>query len=152
MDAVHRLTFAILGNDADAADAAQETFVAAWRQLGRLRDVDRFEAWLQRTAVNAARMVHRARRRRNVREIASDLPDTVTGVDPLIEQDVRVLDWAMGRLDVDQRSILVLHHLDGRSVAEMAQILEVPVGTVKSRLFAARRALQSAIDAEAGDR
>lgn len=48
MDAVYRLTFAILGNQADATDAAQETFVAAWRQIGRLRYPDRFEAWLQR--------------------------------------------------------------------------------------------------------
>ena len=64
MDAVYRLTFAILGNEADAADAAQETFVAAWRQIRRLRQPDRFDSWLQRVAVNAARMTHRARRRR----------------------------------------------------------------------------------------
>ena len=71
MDAIYRLSYAILGNEADARDAAQETFVTAWRQLGKLRDPERFDAWLQRIAVNAARMTHRARRRRGVREIAS---------------------------------------------------------------------------------
>ena len=70
MDAVYRLSYAILGNEADARDAAQETFVTAWRQIGKLRDPDRFDAWLQRVAVNASRMTHRARRRRGVREIA----------------------------------------------------------------------------------
>ena len=69
MDAVYRLSFAILGDEADARDAAQETFVAAWRQLPRLRDADRFDAWLQRVAVNAARMTLRSRGRRRVREI-----------------------------------------------------------------------------------
>ena len=54
MDAVYRLTSAILGDEADARDAAQETFVAAWRQLARLRETDKFEAWLQRVAVKSS--------------------------------------------------------------------------------------------------
>jgi RNA polymerase sigma-70 factor (ECF subfamily) len=66
IDAVYRISLAILGNEADAADATQETFLAAWRQLRGLRDAERFEAWLQRIAVNSARMVHRLRRRRGV--------------------------------------------------------------------------------------
>ena len=152
MDAVHRLTYSILGNAADAQDAAQDTFVAAWRQLPRLRDPETFDAWLQRIAINAARMVHRARRRRSVREIATDLPDSVPTSDVAPEADASVLDRAMRHLEIDQRSILVLHHLDGRSVAELAAVLEIPVGTAKSRLSAARRALQAAIDAETGDR
>ena len=80
MDAVYRLSFAILGDEADARDAAQDTFVTAWRQIGKLRDAERFDAWLQRVAVNAARMTHRARRRRGVREIPAS---RVTGVDGL---------------------------------------------------------------------
>jgi RNA polymerase sigma-70 factor, ECF subfamily len=150
MDAVYRLTFAILGNEADAADAAQETFVAAWRQARRLRDPDRFDAWLQRVAINAARMTYRARKRRGVREIASSRVVTTaeTASFDLARSDAVVLDAAMQRLDVDQRSILVLHHLDRRPLAEIAEILDIPVGTVKSRLFAGRRALQAAIDAE----
>ena len=155
MEAVYRLTFAILGDEADARDAAQDTFVTAWRRIGGLRDMERFDAWLQRVAVNAARMTHRARRRRGVREISSsrvlgvaDLPATASPA----EADATVLDAAMKRLSIDQRSMLVLHHLEGRPVADLAEILEIPVGTVKSRLHAARQALQAAIDAEGRDR
>jgi RNA polymerase sigma-70 factor, ECF subfamily len=155
MDTVYRLSFAILGDEADARDAAQDTFVTAWRQIGRLRDAARFEAWLQRVAVNAARMTHRARRRRGVREIPSS---RVAGVDGLratpspAEADAATLEAAMRRLPVEQRSILVLHHLEAQPVAALAEILEIPVGTVKSRLHTARQALQAAIDAEARDR
>jgi RNA polymerase sigma-70 factor (ECF subfamily) len=155
MDAVYRLSFAILGDEADARDAAQDAFVTAWRQIGKLREPERFDAWLQRVAVNAARMTHRARRRRGVREIpasrvggVADLPTTAGPADA----DAATLDLAMQRLPVEQRSILVLHHLEGRSIADLAEILEIPAGTAKSRLHTARQALQVAIDAEARGR
>jgi len=155
MDAVYRLSLAILGDEADARDAAQETFISAWRQIGRVRDVARFDAWLQRVAVNTARMTHRARRRRGVREIAasqlSPIADQPISAAPA-RSDGHTLNVALGHLDLDQRSILVLHHLEGRSLADLAEILGIPVGTVKSRLHTARRALQAAIDAETRDR
>lgn len=155
MDAIYRLSFAVLGDEADARDAAQDTFVTAWRQIGRLRDADRFDAWLQRVAVNSARMTHRARRRRGVREIPSS---RVTDFDGLrataspAETDATTLDAAMRQIPVEQRSILVLHHLEGHGLAELAEILEIPVGTVKSRLHTARAALTSALAAEARTR
>ena len=154
MDAVYRLTSAILGDEADARDAAQETFVAAWRQLPNLREPDRFEAWLQRVAVNAARMTLRARGRRGIREIPSSRvavmadPAVGTGGGRPARDDAAILDAALAVLPVEQRSILVLHHLEGRSLAELAAMFEIPVGTAKSRLFAARRALAVAIAAE----
>ncbi|MBA2718491.1 MAG: RNA polymerase sigma factor [Chloroflexi bacterium] len=149
MDDVYRLTSAILGNEADARDAAQETFVAAWRQLARLREPEKFEAWLQRVAVNSARQTHRSRSRRRIREIPSStvaaLADRAAGAPP---DDAAILDAALARLPVDQRAILVLHHLEGRPIAELASILEIPEGTAKSRLFTARRALADAIRAD----
>jgi RNA polymerase sigma-70 factor, ECF subfamily len=151
MDAVYRLSYAILGDEADARDAAQDAFVAAWRQLPQLRDDDRFDAWFQRVAVNSARMTLRARGRRRVREIPA------THVAALAEtamaaSDADRLDAALRRLPLVQREILALHHLDGRSVAELADILAIPVGTVKSRLHTARGALQRALDDLGGDR
>ncbi len=155
MDGVYRLSVAILGDEADARDAAQDTFITAWRQIRAVRDPGKFDAWLQRVAVNAARMTHRSRRRRGVREIPlsrlGEAPTSGPSVE-LADTDGRVLDTAMRALEIDQRSILVLHHLEGRSIVELAAILDVPTGTVKSRLHAARRALQAAIDAEAIDR
>lgn len=153
MDAVYRLTSAILGDEADASDAAQETFVAAWRELPHLRDTARFEAWLQRVAVNASRMTLRARGRRRVREIPSSQVEALIGRQaPDDRSDVVSLDAGLRRLSVEQRAILVLHHLEGRSLAEIAEILEIPVGTAKSRLFHARRSLASALRAERADR
>ncbi len=153
MDAVYRLSLAILGDEADARDAAQETFVAAWRQIGQLRDADAFDSWLQRITVNAARMALRSARRRRVREIPSSEVDRLGDrtshdaadrafADP---DDATRLTDAVRTLSFEQRSLLALHHLEGRSVAEIAASLEVPVGTVKSRLFTARRALDAAL-------
>ena len=152
MDAVYRLSYAILGNEADARDAAQETFVTAWRQIGKLRDPDRFDAWLQRVAVNAARMTHRARRRRGVREIAASHIEPLAGDAASGADDGRRLESALASLDLEQRSILALHHLEGRSVADLADVLGIPVGTVKSLLDTARQALQAVLDADGADR
>ena len=68
IDAIYRLSYAIVGDEADARDATQETFIAAWRRFRELRDPERLDAWLQRIAVNTARMTLRARGRRRVRE------------------------------------------------------------------------------------
>ena len=153
MDAVYRLTSAILGDQADARDAAQETFVAAWHELPRLREPEKFEAWLQRVAVNESRMTLRARARRRVREIPSSEVAALATHAPLNDRsDASLLDAAMLELPIEQRALLVLHHLEGRPLAEIAGLLEIPIGTAKSRLFHARRALETALRAEEGDR
>ena len=152
IDAIYRLSYAIVGDEADARDATQETFIGAWRRIRELRDPDRFDAWLQRIAVNSARMTLRARGRRRVREIPSgDVAALATAADraaPSVRSDADLLGAALGVLSTDQRTILVLHHLEGHGVAELAEILAVPVGTVKSRLHTARRALQDALTVE----
>jgi RNA polymerase sigma-70 factor (ECF subfamily) len=151
MDTVYRLTLAIVGNEADAGDATQDAFVAAWRQIRSLRDTDRLDAWLARIAVNAARMVARGRRRRTVREIPgldpldADPPSIASDPAAGAADDARALGAALDRLSPDQRSILALHHLDGRGIPEISGILDIPEGTVKSRLFTARRALVAAL-------
>jgi RNA polymerase sigma-70 factor, ECF subfamily len=152
IQAVYRVTFAIVGNEADASDATQETFVAAWRRIRGLREPDKFDAWLQRIAVNAARMTLRTRGRRRVREIpSSDVAALAEAADrsaPGERSDAENLGPALGRLTIDQRTLLVLHHLEGHGLAEMAEILGIPLGTVKSRLHAARQALEAALAAE----
>jgi len=151
MDATYRLTFAILGDGADAADATQEAFVAAWRQLPSLRDLDRFDAWLQRVAVNASRMTLRSRGRRRVREIPmtelGGADESAFGAAPA-RSDAEALRSALRQLSLDKRAILALHHFEGRPVAEVAEILGIPVGTAKSRLFKARSELDKALREE----
>ena len=161
VDRLHRTACAILGNEADAYDATQDAFLSAWQQLPRLRDVDAFDAWLTRIIVNACRM--RLRARRAVREVQPIEPDGVgdpavatgygTGgraaVDPAdgIAGNQR-LARAFERLSVDQRAVLVLHHLHHHPVAEVARLLGRPEGTVKRWLSEARRALQHELEVE----
>ncbi len=153
MDAVYRLCLAIVGDESDAADAAQESFIAAWRELPRLREEDRFDAWLQRVVVNRCRMTLRSRRRRRLREIPTAALPPVGDVARQPDRDraradAELLRLALDRLDADRRAILAMHHLEGRSVAEIAAILRIPEGTAKSRLFHARGALEEALRRE----
>jgi RNA polymerase sigma factor (sigma-70 family) len=137
------------GNPADARDATQEAFVAAWRSLPRLRDADRFDAWFGRITVNSCRMA--LRRRRGVREIqldpaSADYPAGSRPMAPEGQTTASAFDRAFNRLPVEQRAIIVAHHLDGRGVADVALEMGIPEGTVKSRLHTARTALQRALD------
>jgi len=157
--AVYRLTLAIVGNEADAADATQETFIAAWRQVRSLRDPARLEPWLARIAVNAARMVIRGRNRRAVREIheipgsgsieVASIAAPVDSTSSRADDDARRLASALDRLDPDRRAILAMRHLEGKGIPQIAAALGIREGTAKSRLFAARKALHAALDAEA---
>jgi RNA polymerase sigma-70 factor (ECF subfamily) len=149
MNAIYRLDLAILGDDADAADAAQETFIAAWRNLANLRDPERFEAWLQRVSVNACRMIRRSRGRRLVREMPmAELEAAGSGLAVPQTPDRDVLNRALVRLSHDHRAVLALHHAEGRPVKEIASVLGIPEGTAKSRLFKARAALEKALHEE----
>jgi RNA polymerase sigma-70 factor (ECF subfamily) len=144
----YRIALAILGSEADASDAVQEAWLAAWRQLPTLRDPARFDAWLDQILVNACRMSIRKRGR--VREIR--IPDGFDAEAPqatlnqVAERDA--LDRAFGRLTVEQRTILVLHHLERWPVSAIAAALVIPVGTVKSRLHAARAALERVLETD----
>ena len=154
VDAVYRTSLAILGDDADAADAVQETFVSAWCHRDALRDPDLFDAWLGRINLNACRGQLRRRGRTKVREIR--LPDPEEGREPAATgrafddraADADVFDRAFARLSFDDRAILVMHHLHERPVAEIAAALGAPAGTIKSRLHRARAALESALAKE----
>jgi RNA polymerase sigma-70 factor, ECF subfamily len=154
VDAVFRTALAILGHEADAEDATQETSVAAWRSLRSLRDPDRFDAWLGRITVNVCRQV--LRRRRGIHEISVDVVGagtgerSIDGTDSFAEAgaDADAFDQAFRRLSVEDRAVLLFHHRDDLSVAEIAERLAIPVGTVKSRLHRARRALERALKIE----
>ena len=145
-----RVARAILGADADARDATQEAFVAAWRELPRLRDVKAFDGWFRRILVNACRAQQRSRRR--VREISLDAAafDKPAADFPLADRigETDALARAFRRLDTDKRTILVLHYLDHQPVAVLARALAVPIGTAKWRLSDARAALERALIAE----
>lgn len=160
IDRCYRLAWSILSNDADAADATQDALVSAWRQLPRLRDSAAFDSWLNRIVANAALMARRHRVR--LREVSvrsanagiglaqPEPPQDLharTQMDELVDNDA--IGRAFDRLRPQDRMILVLHHVEGRPVAEIARSLGIPVGTAKWRLHAARGALEKAMEAEA---
>jgi RNA polymerase sigma-70 factor (ECF subfamily) len=150
----YRLVKAILGNAADADDVTQEAFLQAWRTLPQLRELDRFDAWFGRVVVNAARMHLRRRGRVMTVSVATlELGDDAGfgRVDASLEAvgESQALQAAIDRLTVDQRTILVMHHLEERPLKEIAAIVGIPVGTAKWRLHEARTALKRAMEAQA---
>lgn len=151
-----RLARAIVGDTGDAEDVTQEAFVAAWRGLPRLRDPERFDAWFGRILVNAARMsVRRRGSARLLPFVLRDADDDPAGgeqglSDPALDGVVAsdALQRSIDRLSIEQRTILALHHLEERPVADVAAMLGIPVGTAKWRLHAARAALERAMEQE----
>ena len=153
VEAMQRTAMAILGHEADARDAVAESLASIWRELPRLRDPLAFDAWSTRIVVHACRRRLRGRGRARVRELTIDaaeagrtIPTSAGPADDVAER--MALERAFERLDPDARSILVLHHLDGHGLGDIASVLGIPVGTAKSRLFAARRALERALERE----
>ena len=152
---LYHTALGILRHDADAQDAVQDACVQAWHHLHSLREPDRFDAWLGRILVNACRGRLRIRRRARVREIemtSADSADAGSGDSGTLAHDVvttLAIRRAFERLKPDDRIILALHHADQRPIEEIAALLGIAEGTAKWRLYAARRALTSALGREA---
>jgi RNA polymerase sigma-70 factor, ECF subfamily len=136
-----RTALAILGNEADARDAVQETLVRSWQNLSRLRDLDRFDTWIGRSLINQCRDA--LRRRGRVSDVALAASQEGSTSPNEASNELRE---ALGRLSVDHRALLVLHHLHGYGVREIGAWLGVPSGTVKWRLSRARRALRAELE------
>jgi RNA polymerase sigma-70 factor, ECF subfamily len=148
LDRLYALARLILRDSDLAEDAVQEALIHCWRELPRLRDSGRFEAWLNRLLVNAATDQHR--RRRRFQALVSVIPDTSVQSDFSIELAVAdELRVAFERLRLEHRVVLVLHHYLDLSVPEIADVLAVPTGTIKSRLHYAAQAMRAAVDAGA---
>ena len=149
VDRLHRTAWLILRSDADAADAVQEALLAAWLHIAAVRDPDRFDAWLNRLLVRSCYRLAKRRTGRAIREIAMEAPDAPgpeDGEDALAMRDQ--LERAFRRLTPEQRTALVVHHFLGLPDVEAATVLEIAVGTFKSRLHRASIAMRAAIEAE----
>jgi RNA polymerase sigma-70 factor (ECF subfamily) len=146
VDRILRTARAILGTEAEGHDAAQDALVAAWVNLPRLRDAARFDAWLYRTLVNECRQVIRRRGRNREIQAEADASSADFAGGSIETASVKA---AFRRLSVDERTILLLHHLHGLPLDEVGRPLGVPGGTAQSRLWQARRSLERALEAEA---
>jgi RNA polymerase sigma-70 factor (ECF subfamily) len=149
LDASYHLAALILGNRAEAEDAAHDAFVAAWKGWGSLRDPDRFEAWFDRILVNACRDRLRRARRHPVIDLSDTLDDRAAPGDAAAAAaDRDAIGRSLARLTPDKRTVVVLRFYRDLSIDEIAARVGVPAGTVKSRLHQALRDLGAAL----GDR
>jgi RNA polymerase sigma-70 factor (ECF subfamily) len=138
-----RVARSVLRNASDAEDVAQEAMLQAYRCFERLRDPSRFRVWLVRITFRLALDQARSSRRREQRETvwAVAVPRPTAEDLAASSEFGRRLDQAMETLPEESRLMLVLSAMDGHSLEEVAELLQVPLGTVKSRLHTARKRL-----------
>jgi RNA polymerase sigma-70 factor, ECF subfamily len=148
-DSLYAVAYRILRDTGLAEDALQNALVLAWRRLPKLREPDRFEAWIHRILVHAC--YDESRRTRARRGTVVALPLDLGGVIDETSQvaDRDELERAFRWLTIEQRAVFVLHHYLGLPLVEVAELLGIPAGTVRSRLHYATRTLRSAIEAAA---
>ena len=147
-DLCYAIAYRILRDAEQAQDAVQQAFLIAWRELPRLRDPERFGPWLHRLLVNACYEELRRHRRWSGRLRALPVDGPSSPDSTLTIDDRDALDRAFVRLSPEHRAVFVLHHHAGMPLADVAEIVGVPVGTAKSRLHYATRALRAAIVAD----
>ena len=141
----------ILRDPDRAQDAVQESLVLAWRNVRALRDPEAWDAWLYRLTVRACYRLARSQKRRSVVELHV-MPDQEQATDSDFSLTVAERDRLareMGRLPVDQRAVMVLHFYLDLPLTEAASVLDIPVGTAKSRLHYATEAMREALEADA---
>jgi RNA polymerase sigma-70 factor (ECF subfamily) len=146
---LHRTAQLILRREDLASDAVQEALTSAWLHIRAVRDPDRFDAWLNRLVVRACYTELR-RAKRGPIEIQVDViepPGIDDATGSLADRDQ--LERGFRRLSAEHRAVLVVHHYLGLPDAEAATVLDVPIGTYKSRLNRAHLSLRAALEADA---
>jgi len=148
LDATARL---IIRDRESARDVVQETLVSTWRSLPSLRDPERFEGWVRQLLVRACIDELRKRRRHVVEIELMDVHQPAVADSEAVVLDRDALRRAFRWLDPEQRSLIVLHYYLDLPLVDVADALELPVGTAKSRLFRATQTVRSVIEADDRD-
>lgn len=153
---IYRVLYGVVGNGADAADLTQEAFVRAYSELDRIRSDGNLYGWLRKTALNLG--IDCLRRKKTLTLVSLDAPRESSDGDAFaweVEDEAQNLHRALEaqslhealhvgieRLSPDHRTVVTMHYIEEMPVEEIAELLDVPVGTVKSRLARARDALR----------
>lgn len=147
IDRMYATASLILHDRTLGEDAVQDALVRAWRSLPGLRDPERFDGWLRTLLVHACiDLARSARRHRSTVPLPEAVVDDRDLVGSMVDRDA--VERAFATLSDDHRAAFVLRHHLGHSVAEVAETLGVPLGTAKSRLHYAERAMAAAMEAD----
>jgi RNA polymerase sigma-70 factor, ECF subfamily len=141
-DRLFRLAVALVGNSADAEDVLQESLIGAFRGLSGFQGRSSVKTWLTRILVNQAAKFRRSKRKMAAVSEFEPSPDKAVGV--AAKMDVNA---AISELSPEHRQVIVLRELENMSYDEIAEVLQVPQGTVESRLHRAREALREKLKA-----
>ena len=141
-----RVAYGVLRHRQDAEDVAQEAFAKAYRSCTQLRDRDRFRAWLMRMTWRLAIDRWRSDRRRTAREQAVESGEDPTTEEIAVSRERAERLWeAIDTLPEKLRIVVVLGAIEGHDIRTMARLLNLPEGTVKSRLYLARKGLAESL-------
>lgn len=148
---VYNVAFRILGREEDARDATQDAFLAALRKLSGFRGEAQFTTWMHRVTVNACYDLLRKKSRQPMLHLVGDDDGVAPEPGPPVADHgdevagTTDVERALARVPVEFRTVLVLHDVQDVAYEDIARILDVPVGTVKSRLHRGRIALARAM-------
>ena len=157
-DRLYNTVFRLVGNAEDAADVVQDSFISAFGSLANFKGDSQFFTWLYRIAVNTA-ITHKRKRRSGMATIKTS--DSAPGVEPLdltpgsrpghaleMEEEERRVHAALQRLSPEHRAVLVMKDMEELQYEEIAEVLKVPIGTVRSRLHRARVEFKEMLEQE----
>ena len=153
---IYATLLGMLGSPQDAEDVTQETFITAFRKLDQFERRSSFYTWLYRIAFNAAIDLQRRKKRARNQFVGSNNVDITQAADlhaesaasvVIAKETVTQVQLALSRLDEERRNIIVLRDLQGVDYAEIASMLDIPIGTVRSRLHRARIELREIMNA-----
>ncbi len=155
---IFNLVYRMLGDYDDAAEIAQEVFLSAYRSIAQFRGDANFSTWLYRIAINHASTRRKSLAKAKERRVPLDSTDPVdhrhpNPLDAVMQKEIRYrVQSALNTLDPDEATIILLRDLQDVPYDEVAKMLDVPVGTVKSRLHRARQTLKAKLTPFFGER
>jgi len=133
-----------MGNEEDALDVMQESFLKIYRHLGQFNEQSRFDTWVYRIVVNACNDMLRKNKKNEHEDIAEEIVDRDPGPAELLDrkEESGYILKCLNKLGAEQREVLILRDIRGFAYDEIAEILECSMGTVKSKIARARQKLK----------
>ena len=143
-DSMYRVAWRLTGNSGDADDLVQESYIQAWQKIDSLRDPDRMRSWM--FAILRNQFLKSVRKKKPV--ASSEMESVVDhrSEESELEENVDVVQQAIKQLDEDQRMPILLVSMEGLSVDEASEILQIPRGTVLSRMHRGRQKLKELLN------